>query len=141
MVIVLAAGIMSYCHFANAQYLSMDLGFEQASGYYGTIITQIKSLEDYNPQMKIALVGHDKIEDESLYRNQVMEVFEMSGRDAVMAQAYSIEYFLKYYCGFDTELVNVDAEDEEIAQMPVYPQEGSIKIIDNIVVVKFSDEM
>lgn len=141
MVIVLAAGIMSYCHFANAQYLSMDLGFEQASGYYGTIITQIKSLEDYNPQMKIALVGHDKIEDESLYRNQVMEVFEMSGRDTVMAQAYSIEYFLKYYCGFDTELVNVDAEDEEIAQMPVYPQEGSIEIIDNIVVVKFSDEM
>lgn len=63
----------------------------------------------------------------------------MSGRDAVMAQAYSIEYFLKYYCGFDTELVEIDTNKEEIMQMPVYPAKGSMKIVDHTVVVKFSD--
>lgn len=136
---VLTAGILSYCHFANAQYLSLHLGFEQASGFYGTIITQIKELDGYEPQMKTAFVGYDAIEDKSLYRNQVMQVFEMSGRDNVMAQAYSIEYFLKYYCGFDTELVEPDYNNSEIKQMPVYPAEGSIKIVDNMVVVKFSD--
>jgi len=135
---VLAAGIMSYCHFANAQYLSMNLGFEQASGYYGTIITQIKELEGYDPEMKTAFIGYDKIKDSSLYRNQVMEVFEMSGRDPVLAETYSIELFLKYYCGFDTELVEME-NNEEVMRMPVYPEEGSIKIIDNTVVVKFAD--
>lgn len=139
MTAVLAAGVMSYCHFANAQYLSLNLGLEQASGYYGTIITQIKGLEGYEPEMKIALVGHDKIEDKSLYRNQVMEVFEMSGRDAVVAQTYSIEYFLKYYCGFDAKLAEVDADNEEIAQMPVYPAKGSMRIMDYTVVVKLAD--
>lgn len=137
--VVLTAGILSYCHFANAQYLSLNLGFEQASGYYGTIITQIKELEGYNPEMKTAFIGYDKIEDQSLYRNQVMEVFDMSGRDKVMAEAYSIEYFLKYYCGFDTQLVEFNADNAEVVQMPVYPQKGSIKIIDNTVVVKFAD--
>ncbi len=139
MVFVAAAGIMSYCHFANAQYLSLDLGFEQASGYYGTVITQIKELEGYEPEMKTAFIGYDAIEDKSLYKNRVMEVFDMSGRDAVMAQAYSIEYFLKYYCGFDTELVEIDTNKEEIMQMPVYPAKGSMKIVDHTVVVKFSD--
>ncbi len=141
MVLVLAAGIMSYCHFANAQYLSMDLGLKQASSYYGTIITQIKELEGYEPEMKTAFIGYDNIEDKSLYRNQIMEVFEMSGRDSVMAQAYSIEYFLKYYCGFDTELIEIDSDNEEVRQMPTYPMEGSIKIVDDVVVVKFSDGM
>lgn len=139
MTLILTAGIMSYCHFANAQYLSLNLGFEQASGYYGTIITQIKELEGYDPEMNTAFVGYDKIEDKSLYRNQVMEVFDMSGRDPVMAEAYSIEYFLKYYCGFDTKLVEVQADDPEIMQMPVYPAKGSIKIVDDVVVVKFAD--
>lgn len=139
LIAVITAGIMSYCHFANAQYLSLQLGFEQASGYYGTIITQIKSLEGYEPEMKTAFIGYDNIADKSLYRNQVMEVFNMSGRDDVMAEAYSIEYFLKYYCGFDTQLVEVDADNKEVLQMPTYPAEGAIKIVDNVVVVKFSD--
>ncbi len=139
MTAVLAAGVISYCHFANAQYLSLNLGFEQASGFYGTIITQIKELDGYEPEMKTAFIGYDNIQDKSLYRNQVMKVFEMSGRDAVMAEAYSIEYFLKYYCGFDTELVEADRDNSEIKQMPVYPLEGSIRIVDNVVVVKFSE--
>lgn len=138
MILVLFAGIMSYCHFANAQYLSLNLSLEQASGFYETIITQIKELEDYDPEMKTALIGYNKIEDKSLYRNQVLETFNMSGRDQVMAQAYSIEYFLKYYCGFDTELVEMDVNHKEIVKMPVYPAEGSIKIVDNTVVVKLA---
>ena len=138
-ILVLTAGILSYCHYANAQYLSLHLGFEQASAYYGTVITQIKELEGYDPEMETAFIGYGNIEDQSLYRNQVMEVFDMSGRDAVMAQAYSIEYFLKYYCGFDTKLVEMDANRKEIKQMPVYPAEGAIKIVDDIVVVKFAN--
>lgn len=137
--LILTAGILSYCHYANAQYLSLHLGFEQASAYYGTVITQIKELKGYDPEMKTAFIGYGSIEDRSLYRNQVMEVFDMSGRDTVMAQAYSIEYFLKYYCGFDTKLVEMDADKEEIKRMPVYPAEGSIKIVDDIVVVKFAN--
>ena len=137
--LVLAAGILSYCHFANAQYLSLYLGYEQASGYYGTVITQIKTLDGYDPGMKTALIGSGKIEDQSLYRNQVMEVFEMSGRDTVLAQAYSIEYFIRYYCGFDTEFVEADPTNREIMQMPVYPAAGSIKIVEDVVVVKFAE--
>lgn len=137
--LVLAAGILSYCHFANAQYLSMYLGYEQASGYYGSVITQIKMLDGYEPGMKTALVGSGQIEDQSLYRNQVMEVFEMSGRDTVLAEAYSIEYFIRYYCGFDTEFVEADLTSKEIIQMPVYPAAGSIKIVEDVVVVKFAE--
>lgn len=134
-------GIFSYCHFANGQYLSMNLSYEQAISYYNTMITQIKSVDGYQDTMKVAFKG-ESISDKTLYRNDVMSTFSMSGRDDALADAYSKLYLLKYYCGFDAEFISVEemssAAQEEIANMPLYPNDGSVKVIDDVVVVKIS---
>lgn len=137
-------GILSYCHFANGQYISMQLSLEQASSYYTTMITQIKSIEGYRDDMKVVLSGTD-IEDETLYHNEVMSTFSMSGRDDALADAYSRQNFILHYCGFQAETADESILSKQsqlmLEEMPVYPDDGSIRILDNAVVVKLSENV
>lgn len=139
-----AAGILSYCHFANGQYVSMQLSFNQALSYYTTMITQIKGLDGYHEDMKVVLSGVD-IVDKTLYHNEIMNTFSMSGRDDALADAYSKQNFILHYCGFQAELAEVSdlsvQSQEVLEHMPAYPNAGSIQIVENVVVVKLSDEM
>jgi hypothetical protein len=133
--------VLAYCHFANAQYLSINLGYEQTTSYYTSLVAQIKSAEGYSDDMVVAFVYADGnyIADATMYRNDVMRDFDISGRDDVFEETYNIEYFLKYYCGFTAEFIDDYSKyQDEIDNMPIYPMNGSIKIVDNVVIVKFS---
>lgn len=140
--VVVFIGVASYCHFANGEYLSMQLSYEQAASYYTTMITQIKSVDGYRDDMKVVFSGLD-IVDKTLYRNEIMNTFSMSGRDDALAEAYSKQNFIRYYCGFDAETADIDVLSEisktKLAQMPSYPNAGSIQVMDDVVVVKLSD--
>lgn len=133
--------ILNYCHFANAQYLSIQLSFEQAKSFYTTLVTQIKSVEGYSDELPIAVIENGNyIEDKTLYRNDVMKVFDISGRDTVLAETYSRDFLLAYYCGFAPEYIDGDELPKEITDtMSVYPAEGSIMIIDNVIAIKLND--
>jgi hypothetical protein len=136
-VLALVIGIASYCHFANAQYLSLELSYKQAESYCTTLITQIKSVDGYSDELPVVFVGQE-ISDETLYRNDVMERLMFSGREETLIEAYSREYMLRYYCGFDP--IYISSEDisaSAIEDMPTYPKDGSIKVIDRAVVVRF----
>lgn len=143
MIFAVTAGLLSYCHFANGQYISMQLSFEQALSYYTTMITKIKSTEGYRDDMKVVFSGVD-IVDKTLYHNEIMNAFSMSGRDDALADAYSKQNFILYYCGFDAEMAGIDILSEQsqtaLEHMPAYPNEGSIQILDQAVVVKLSEQ-
>lgn len=142
--LVAAIGIVSYCHFANGQYVSMQLSLEQASSYYTTMITQIKSTDGYQEDMKVVLSGVD-IVDKTLYHNEIMSTFSMSGRDDALADAYSKQNFILHYCGFQAEMADESILSEQsksvLQEMPAYPNDGSIRILDNAVVVKLSESV
>ncbi|MCD8039734.1 MAG: glucosyltransferase domain-containing protein [Lachnospiraceae bacterium] len=143
MTLAAVLGILSYCHFANGQYFSMQLSFDQALSYYTTMITEIKSTKGYNEDMKVVFGGVD-IVDKTLYHNEIMSVFSMSGRDDALADAHSKQLFILYYCGFDAEIAGTDILSEEsrliLEAMPTYPNDGSIRILDDTVVVKLSEQ-
>ena len=40
--LLIVAVVLNYCHFANAEYLAMDLSLQQMESYYTTLITQVK---------------------------------------------------------------------------------------------------
>ena len=50
--------------------------------------------------------------------------------------------FMKYYCGYDQELTEdiSGIRQEDWQSMPDYPEDGSIKIVEDRIVVKFSGE-
>jgi hypothetical protein len=137
----ISLGLISYCYFANGQYLSMDLSYRQAESYFTTLITQVKSVEGYTEETPIAVIG-EWGNDSSLYKNSIMDVLEMSGRDNALADAYSWQYLLKYYCGFNGELIGIDEVGiplNEVESMPCYPESGAIRLINNTVVIKLSE--
>lgn len=140
--LVLCVGVLTYCHFANAQYLSLNLSYEQSYSFCNTLITQIKSMEGYQDDMPLVLAG-EKFEDDALYDNEVMQAFSISGKDDRLIDAYSKRQFLLLYCGFDAAPLSVRRLSEEaqaqVAKMPSYPDKGSIQIIDGAVVVKMCD--
>ena len=138
---IASAMVLTYCHFANAQYLSMQLTYEQATSFYTTLVTQIKSVEGYSDELPIAVVeSSSAIEDKTLYRNDVMNVFDISGRDEVLVETYSREYLLAFYCGFSPEYISMDELPKEVTDaMPVYPADGSIQVIDGVIAVKLNE--
>lgn len=141
---VLCIGVLTYCHFANAQYLSLNLSYEQSYSFCSTLITQIKSMEGYRDDMPVVLVG-EKFVDDSLYHNEIMYPFSISGKDDALVDAYrsSRHRFFMIYCGFDADFMRIgelpEAAQAEIAKMPYYPDKGSIKIIDGVVAVRIGD--
>lgn len=143
MTFMVFAGILSYCHFANGQYLSMQLSFDQALSYYTTMITEIKGVEGYQEDMKVVFCGVD-IVDKTLYHNEIMNTFSMSGRDDALADADAKQNFILYYCGFQAEMAEVDILSKQsriiLEDMPTYPNEGSVRILDNAIVVKLSEQ-
>lgn len=142
MTLILCVGVLTYCHFANAQYLSLHLSYEQSYSFCNTLITQIKSMDGYKDDMPVVLVGKT-FEDDSLYHNDVMQTFSISGKDNVLIDAYSRHEFFWFYCGFDAQFLSVNElskeAQREAAEMPNYPNEGSIKVIDGAIVVKACD--
>lgn len=141
--LLLCAGIFSYCHAANGQYLSIALSYEQSYSFCNTLITQIKSTNGYKDDMPVVLAGENFVDD-SLYRNEVMRIFSISGKDDVLIDdAYGRPDFLRLYCGFDAQYIAVsdlsEAVQSEIVKMSCYPNKGSIRIIDDIIVIKVCD--
>ncbi len=140
--LIVCVGVFTYCHFANAQYLSLHLSYEQSYSFCNTLITQIKSIDGYRDDMPVVIVG-ERFEDDSLYHNDVMSAYAITGKDDVLIDAYSRHEFFWFYCGFDARFMTVGELSKEVqaeaARLPVYPEKGSIKIIDGIVVVKAQD--
>ena len=74
----------------------------------------------------------------------VMRKFDLSGRDNVLSQSGSLQYLLSIYCGFNPpEFEYYMGEGtmgiEEVADMTVYPEKGSIQMIDGKAVVKLAE--
>lgn len=138
--------LLSYVHTANVTYLKMDLVQKESISYMTTVITQIKNMEGYRTDLKLSFV--EKANDPVLTDLDGESQFAYSGITGTnnargLATMRRYELFLRYYCGFNQECIDIKdtgIDPEVIAAMPKYPEKGSMQIIDDVIVVKF-DEM
>lgn len=137
----LAIVCLFYVRLDNAAYLKLELYQSRTIQYFTTLVTQVKSLDGYRGDMKLAVVNHRENADPTL-----VEIEELSGftiepiRDIrSMVDAYSFREFVNMWCGFDMEVVDgaAFAALPEVEAMPHYPDDGSMCIIDDTVVIKF----
>ena len=142
-VILVYASIL-YMVQANATYLQMDLGLSAAKSYYTTLITQIKSVDNYNPDYPVVIVGH--VDDPTIFdlHNAYFNDVEIGGAygSSEAVKGMYIDLFLKQYCGYDQN-VTTDAREvnrEVLQEMKCYPQMGSIQVLKNRIIVKLSDD-
>lgn len=142
--IVLVCVVAANIYIANEAYLDLKLRYENVYSYFTQITAQIKMQPEYKKDTKVAVMG--KTENSMEFYMNFGNVNKIAGVSSVTPNMSLKEKFFEYYIGFDgnfataTEMQKLSKTDE-FQQMPTYPDYGSIKYIDNCIVVKFGNEI
>lgn len=105
------------------------------------MVTQIKSVDGYSDDLPVAFVNAGENSDLTILEFNEFRDINLVGYDG--ARGYMNDYmywaFMKNWCGFSPVMTDASIFDnnEAVKEMPHYPDSGSIKIIDGVVVVKF----
>ncbi|MCR4588354.1 MAG: glucosyltransferase domain-containing protein [Lachnospiraceae bacterium] len=144
--LVVAWSVLYYAHFSNEAYLYREMAYAEAQGYYISLIAQIKSADDYDASMPVVLIGES--EDPTLYdltkqyRNLQRFLGDIDTKNPLVGNDLS-RYFMAEYCGFAPEYAeqtDLSGEQKKVLKdMPLYPNAGSIQVVDGMVLVKYSD--
>lgn len=145
-VATMALTAYSYAVFDNGAYVKIDLGMRQCQMYSNRLISRIETCEGYQPGMDVVLVGSE-VRDPALdvisqfSQIQMVGVLDMGS----FRTSYSYDAFLRIYCGFsDPVYLGTSpqgvafAATQQVQDMPCYPQQGSVQVIDGAVVVKLN---
>ncbi|MDE5854548.1 MAG: hypothetical protein K2H19_05745 [Ruminococcus sp.] len=140
----------SYCRYANINYLKAEYQQQRMISYFTVLITQIKSVDGYRDEIPVCYINPNNKKDATLKELSNFELFYTSPNYGIEEGVNGMNgnrktggdvwcYFMNDWCAFGPEVV--DEEDfvdlPEVIDMPYYPDDGSIKIINDTVVVKF----
>lgn len=95
--------------------------------------------------LPVAYINGDKKNEENLHLDPFDNLFRIMPYDfSTNINAYNWTYYMKIWCGYSPTQISEDdilvlSQSEEVKAMPSYPDDGSIRIIDEIIVVKFAE--
>lgn len=133
-----------YIYLNNVAYLKVSFLHAETVAYYTVLIAEIKGVEGYRDEMPVVYVGENLIEDKTNYQwsplfNQI--VIDGYNQDLrAFINDYGWRRFMERYCGYLPYEMRADINElPEIEMMPCYPDYGSIKVVNDKVIVKFSE--
>lgn len=142
--LVLCIGMVcwQYAVQANQIYLKKDFENRFTTSLMTRIMTQVEQREDY-VQGETTLLFAGNLNDQIKERGELIQYWNYTGVGSnTPIQSWKLyEPYLEYMMGI--EVVYCDGEkrwelvtSQEVKDMPVYPQEGSIRMIDDVLVIK-----
>jgi len=138
----MALSCVMYIRYDNKCYLKSEFQQQEAISWYTTLVTRVKSAEGYRDELPVAWVGRMEMEDKTLYSieelNQIyLASYELDEQQYINNWAW--EAYLARWCGFRPETVEPETVEQlpEVQAMPHYPDDGSIQVIQDVVVVRF----
>ena len=138
---VLAVTGVMYARFDNQCYLKETLQQQAAMSYYTTVITQIKSLPGYHPDIPMYFVNDLTEPDPSIYDLEEMNFIHLNlySHSTTDFIHYYKEFFMQKWNGFEANWYWGEDPSEwpEVQAMPEYPAEGSMQIVRGVLIVKF----
>ena len=142
---VLALTLLLYVRIDNKCYLKATYAQQEAISYFTMLATQIKNTEGYRDEMPVAFLHEREIQDQTIPGDSIFQPFHtlcylpyaLDARDYV--NDWNWKNFMAQWCGFEPALADAAAFEalEEVRGMPHYPDDGSIRIIDDTVIVNF----
>lgn len=142
--VVLLVLVFGNTYFNNVTYTSTYFVNRQTENYYASMVAQIRMTEGFDTEKKWLFVGTNV---DPMIDNPWQEVPIYGGAEDTnrMISAYSWQHWIRHYLGYNIPLADKNAEEsilqtEEFAAMPCWPAEGSVKVIDDVVVIKFQEE-
>lgn len=142
--IVLALLIFGYAYDTNIGYTAVYYATCQVENYVTSLVTQVRMTEGFTTDLEWAFLG--TVEDPLLHSAWGYEHWflgSMSAGDLLSWDSYW--HWIQQYCGYTVPLAGDGAEqelweNETVRQMPCWPNAGSIKVVDNYVVIKFQEQ-
>ena len=144
-VLFISLSCLLFCKLDNICYLKIQFIQSEAISYYTTLISRIESTAGYKEDYQIAFIEGQKKEDTNWAQIPELDLaalFPIDWKEIINDNSW-IDY-MRYWCGFEPRLVdNITMKnlqkDSIVKMMPCYPDDGSISVINDTVVVKFAD--
>ena len=139
-VIIVIMAVM-FARFANVCYLKAELMQQEAISYYTTLITRIEQTPGYTHDTPVAYIEPRSKNDDDFSGNRLFDpIYLPPFQNNSIINDFSWEKTMNMWCGFSRVEGEVpEGGAAEVAGMPAYPADGSIKMIDGVIVVKFAD--
>lgn len=130
-----------YIDFANKCYLKAKFQQEETQAWMTTFSTQIKSVDGYDDELPIAYINDREKADKSSFEvSPISGIYLPPYNLGGLNNNYQWKTYMKYWCGFyqlEVEDYTPYENNAVIEAMPSYPDDGSIRVIDDVIVVKF----
>lgn len=131
-----------YSYYANRCYQQAQVAQSRTIAWMTTLETQIKSQDGFSDSMQIAYLNEPCNSDLTYIVDSEFSNVELMGFTLDLRFYNSWRDFMKFWTGFhmnevDETTYEMLREDPVIQAMPHYPNAGSIRIVDDIVVVNF----
>lgn len=130
--------VMANVYFANMCYLKQNLQYENARAFYTVLAARVQSTPGFDESCSLALVGR---QEKLLHTFPEMDTDLFMGVNPELVNIYSRENLIRYYLGLDIPFADEEAlerleTDPRVPEMAEYPYDGSIRRIDNMLVVR-----
>ena len=128
-----------YCRFDNFIATKSIFIQERTFSYFTSLIANIKGTPGYKDELPVVFLNEGKINDLNVVNIDFPNIIVAGQYYQHLINSYSWMDFMKNWCAYSPQSGN--ASDfinlPEVTDMPHYPDYGSIKVINDTVVVKF----
>lgn len=146
---LLIAGIVLYNgYYANVNYISLYYSNRQMENFVSSLMVQVRMTEDYTPEKEWIFVGDiDRfVMWDTWYETPYYGGFAGSTAQGLFNAAYSRDQWFASYLGSSPRYASEEEQrgmyqDPRVGQMPCWPAEGCIQVIDEYVIIKFQESV
>ncbi len=138
--------IFEFSVMANVVAFNMNERYEKTYAICIRMIDRIEQTEGYSPDTKVALLGGvldaSYYPDTDITRDDLIGYFGVAGTMCI-SDTEKFAEFSKHYLNVTIETISLAeeielTETEEFKEMPKFPAEGSVRYIDDILVIKWN---
>lgn len=129
---------------SNLVYVKKEILKDSTLSTMTRVLYKIEDIDEYDNNTYIAFIGNIDVQKEITGTHTIDEITGVDSNSQITYQGTYKRYFkniLQYdinVCS-DSEIETLK-ENETVKEMPVFPEKGSVKLVDGIIVVKFSND-
>lgn len=153
-VCVVALFMVGYTNYrvTSDSYYRMYIANQRISGFYNRIIARLEEQEGFEYGDKIHICGNYSVDGEFPLDTYKLYDYKYEDLEGVTLESHLFmeptrEYYLRLFLGIDTPRQQISEEDleeikatEEYQEMPTWPAEGCIARINDVWIVKMSND-
>lgn len=136
--------IFSYAYLDNLNYTQLYYTTQKTENYMSSLVVQVRMTEGFNTSMKWAFIG-DNFQDSLLYDNwEAVPRYGGNETTSSLINAYSRLSWIRNYFGYNISFVDEEQltdleKNPQVVNMSCFPNEGSIQIVNDVVVIKLEN--